>query len=54
MPEMALSVNFIEATEQTVPGAMHNISTTNGAKVNLTGFCMGSAIAIIGTTAFRN
>jgi len=44
--EMA-SVNFIEATEQTVRGAVQYLSR-NGAKVGLTGFCMGGAVAIIG------
>jgi carboxymethylenebutenolidase len=41
------SVNFIEATEQTVRGAVQYLKR-NGAKVGLTGFCMGGAVTIIG------
>jgi carboxymethylenebutenolidase len=41
------SVNFIEATEQTVRGAAQYLKR-NGAKVGLTGFCMGGAVTIIG------
>jgi carboxymethylenebutenolidase len=41
------SLNFIDATEQTVRGAVQYLSR-NGAKVGLTGFCMGGAVAIIG------
>ena len=44
--EMA-SLNFIDATEQTVRGAAQLLKR-NGAKVGLTGFCMGGAVAIIG------
>lgn len=41
------SLNFIDATEQTVRGAAQYLKR-NGAKVGLTGFCMGGAVAIIG------
>lgn len=41
------SLNFIDATEQTVRGAVQFLAS-NGAKVGLTGFCMGGAVAIIG------
>ncbi|CAN5153200.1 dienelactone hydrolase family protein [soil metagenome] len=41
------SLNFIDATEQTVRGAVQYLKR-NGAKVGLTGFCMGGAVTIIG------
>ncbi len=41
------SLNFIDATEQTVRGAAQFLRR-NGAKVGLTGFCMGGAVTIIG------
>jgi carboxymethylenebutenolidase len=41
------SLNFIDATEQNVRGAVQYLAR-NGAKVGLTGFCMGGAIAVIG------
>ena len=41
------SLNFIDAVEQTVRGAVQYLKR-NGAKVGLTGFCMGGAITIIG------
>ncbi|HEY0330401.1 MAG TPA: dienelactone hydrolase family protein [Rhodopseudomonas sp.] len=41
------SLDFIEATTQTVRGAVQYLGR-NGAKVGLTGFCMGGAVAIIG------
>ena len=41
------SINFIDATEQTVRGAVQYLSR-NGGKVGLTGFCMGGAVTIIG------
>jgi carboxymethylenebutenolidase len=41
------SLNFIEATEQDVRGAAQYLKR-NGAKVGLTGFCMGGAVTIIG------
>jgi len=41
------SLNFIEATEQDVRGAVQYLKR-NGAKVGLTGFCMGGAITVIG------
>jgi carboxymethylenebutenolidase len=44
--EMA-SLNFIDATEQTVRGAAQFLKRS-GAKVGLTGFCMGGAVTIIG------
>src|SRR5271166_7178216 len=46
MKEMQ-SLNFIDATEQTVRGAAQFLKR-NGAKVGLTGFCMGGAVAVIG------
>jgi carboxymethylenebutenolidase len=41
------SLNFLEATDQTVRGAAQYLKAT-AAKVGLTGFCMGGAITIIG------
>ena len=41
------SLNFMDAAEQTVRGAVRYLKR-NGAKVGLTGFCMGGAVAIIG------
>jgi carboxymethylenebutenolidase len=41
------SLDFIDATEQTVRGAVQYLKR-NGAKVGLTGFCMGGAVAVIG------
>ena len=41
------SLNFIDATEETVRGAVQYLMR-NGAKVGLTGFCMGGAVAVIG------
>jgi carboxymethylenebutenolidase len=41
------SLDFLDATEQTVRGAVQYLGR-NRAKVGLTGFCMGGAIAIIG------
>jgi carboxymethylenebutenolidase len=41
------SLNFIEATEQNVRGAVQYLKR-NGTKVGLTGFCMGGAVTIIG------
>jgi carboxymethylenebutenolidase len=41
------SLNFLDATEQTVRGAVQYLKR-NGAKVGLTGFCMGGAVTIIG------
>ena len=40
-------LNFIDATTQTVRGAVQYLKR-NGAKVGITGFCMGGAVAIIG------
>lgn len=42
------SLNFIDATEQTVRGAVQYLKR-NGAKVGLTGFCLGGAVTIIGS-----
>jgi carboxymethylenebutenolidase len=42
-----MSLNFIEATEQTVRGAAQYLKR-NRAKVGIAGFCMGGAVAIIG------
>jgi carboxymethylenebutenolidase len=41
------SLDFIDATTQTVRGAVSYLAR-NGAKVGLTGFCMGGAVTIIG------
>jgi carboxymethylenebutenolidase len=41
------SLDFIDATTQTVRGAAQFLAR-NGAKVGLTGFCMGGAVTIIG------
>jgi carboxymethylenebutenolidase len=42
-----MSLNFIDATEQDVRGAVQYLKR-NGAKVGIAGFCMGGAVAIIG------
>jgi carboxymethylenebutenolidase len=44
--EMA-SLNFLDATDNTVRGAAQFLKK-NGAKVGLTGFCLGGAVTIIG------
>ena len=41
------SLDFMDATTQTVRGATQYLSR-NGAKVGLTGFCLGGAVTIIG------
>jgi carboxymethylenebutenolidase len=41
------SLNFLDATEQTVRGAAQYLKR-NGAKVGLTGFCLGGAVTVIG------
>jgi len=41
------SLNFLDATEQTVRGAVQYLKK-GGAKVGLTGFCMGGAVTVIG------
>jgi carboxymethylenebutenolidase len=41
------SLDFMDATTQTVRGAAAYLAR-NGAKVGLTGFCMGGAVTIIG------
>jgi carboxymethylenebutenolidase len=41
------SLNFMDATDETVRGAVQFLMR-NGAKVGLTGFCMGGAVAVIG------
>lgn len=41
------SLDFMDATDQTVRGAVQYLRR-NGAKVGLTGFCMGGAVAVIG------
>ncbi len=43
------SLDFMDATTQTVRGAAQYLAR-NGAKVGLTGFCMGGAVTIIGAT----
>ena len=46
------SLDFIDATTQTVRGAAQYLAR-NGAKVGLTGFCLGGAVTIIGATKIR-
>lgn len=41
------SLNFVEATDQLVRGAAQYLKLT-GAKVGLTGFCLGGAVTILG------
>ena len=41
------SLDFADATSQTVRGAVQYLKR-NGAKVGLTGFCMGGAVTVIG------
>jgi carboxymethylenebutenolidase len=41
------SLNFLDATDQTVRGAAQHLKTSS-AKVGLTGFCLGGAVTIIG------
>jgi carboxymethylenebutenolidase len=41
------SLNFLEATDQVVRGAAMFLKQT-GAKVGLTGFCMGGAVTVLG------
>ena len=43
------SLDFMDATTQTVRGAAQFLAR-NGAKVGLTGFCLGGAVTIIGAT----
>jgi carboxymethylenebutenolidase len=40
------SLNFLDATEQTVRGAVQYLKR-NGAKVGIAGYCMGGAVAVI-------
>ncbi len=44
------SLNFLDATEQTVRGAAQHLKQGGAAKVGLTGFCLGGAVTIIGAT----
>ena len=41
------SLNFLEATDQVVRGAVEFLKVT-GVKVGLTGFCLGGAVTILG------
>ena len=41
------SLDFMDATTQTIRGAVQYLAR-NGAKVGLTGFCLGGAVTIIG------
>lgn len=43
------SLNFMDATDQNVRGAAQYLKR-NGAKVGLTGFCLGGAVTVIGST----
>ena len=47
--EQMESLDFMDATTQTVRGAAQYLAK-NGAKVGLTGFCLGGAVTIIGAT----
>ncbi len=42
------SLDFMDATTQTVRGAAQYLAR-NGAKVGLTGFCLGGAVTVIGS-----
>src|SRR5690606_23184002 len=42
------SLDFMDATTQTVRGAVQYLKR-NGAKVGLTGFCLGGAVTVIGS-----
>lgn len=42
------SLDFLDATEQTVRGAVQHLKQSGAAKVGLTGFCLGGAVTIIG------
>ena len=46
------SLNFLEATDQLVRGAAQHLALT-GAKVGLTGFCLGGAVTIIGAARLK-
>lgn len=46
------SLDFMDATSQTVRGAAQYLKR-NGAKVGITGFCMGGAIAVIAAAHIR-
>ena len=46
-----MSLDFMDATSQTVRGAAQYLKR-NGAKVGITGFCMGGAIAVIARGAY--
>ncbi len=46
------SLDFIDATTQTVRGAAQYLAR-NGAKVGLTGFCLGGAVTVIGAAKIR-
>src|SRR6202011_2329782 len=48
-PKEMNSLVFRDATTQTVRGAVQYLGR-NGAKVGLTGFCLGGAVTIIGAT----
>lgn len=43
------SLNFLDATDQVMRGAVYYLGK-NGAKVGLTGFCMGGAVAVLGAS----
>ena len=47
------SLDFMDATTQTVRGAVQYLAR-NGAKVGLTGFCLGGAVTIIGATKMEH
>jgi carboxymethylenebutenolidase len=46
------SLNFLEATDQTVRGAAQFLRN-QGRKVGLTGFCMGGAVTVIGAVRIK-
>jgi carboxymethylenebutenolidase len=46
------SLNFLEATDQLVRGAAQYLALS-GAKVGLTGFCLGGAVTVIGAARLK-
>lgn len=46
------SLNFLDATDQTVRGAVQHLAK-GGVKVALTGFCMGGALTVLGACRIR-
>jgi carboxymethylenebutenolidase len=42
------SLNFLDATDQVVRGAVQHLKAAGAAKVGMTGFCMGGALTVLG------